>query len=329
MASRIKVQTSLLAVAGVLTLSFSAQALAADAATGVKPGASFKDCSECQDMVVIPAGTFMMGSTEEERTREGVPEAFGKHEVTRVKITFAKPFAIAATETTRGQWARFAKETNRPLPTECAVYNPEYDNWNGIEGKTFNWQNPGFAQTDDHPAVCISAKDAKEYAAWMSKLTGKKYRLASEAEWEYVARSGATTTRPWGDSVTPICQKAAIMTSGTFEAIAKGESWADELVCASDKSWTVPVKSFDPNPWGVYDMLGSVWEWVGDCVSPDHAGLPADGSARKEGDCTRSITKGGAFHSRTWLARPATRGEGQNSVNHPVASGIRIVREID
>jgi formylglycine-generating enzyme required for sulfatase activity len=313
---------------GIAALAIPAAALAADAAAGKKPGETFKDCEDCQTMVVIPAGTFKMGSTPEERAREGVPAGFGDHEGPVRDITFAKPFAIATTETTRGQWARFVADTKRPIPTECHDYNAEDDSWAGTKGKLVNWQKPGFEQTDDHPAVCISLDDATDYAAWLSKKTGKSYRVPSEAEWEYAARGGTSTARPWGDSVTPICGKAQIMTSGTWAAINNSDSWTDELLCSSTKTWTVPVASYDPNPWGVYDMLGNVWEWVADCVAPDHSTLPADGTVQKGGDCANRVTKGGSFHSRIWLARPATRGGGQEGKNRPLASGIRVVRDL-
>lgn len=314
---------------GIAALALPASAQAANAAAGKKPGETFKDCAECQTMVVIPAGKFKIGSTPEERAREGVPAAFGDHEGPVRDITIAKPFAIATTETTRGQWAQFVKETQRPIPTECATYNPNEDAWGGIKGNVANWQKPGFDQTDDHPAVCVGYQDATDYAAWLSKKTGQHYRLASEAEWEYAARAGTATARPWGDSVTPICTKAHIMTSATFAAIKNADSWTDELICSSDKSWTMPVASFDPNPWGVYDMLGNVWEWVADCAAHDHSTLPADGSPQNQGgDCNKRLTKGGAFHSRVWLARPGTRGEGQSGTNRPVASGIRVVRDL-
>lgn len=314
---------------GIVLAALPASAMAADAAAGKKPGETFQDCPECQTMVVIPAGKFLIGSPEEERVREAVPGTFGDHEKPQREITFAKPFAIATTETTRKNYAVFVKETNRPVPTECFDYNKEEDSWGGTKGKIVNWQNPGFEQTDDHPVVCQSWQDATDYAAWMSKKTGQKYRLASESEWEYAARGGTTTARPWGDSVTPICTKAAIMTSGTYAAIGNGDSWTDELICSSTKAWTIPVATFDPNPWGVYDMLGNVWEWVADCAAADHSTLPQDGKPQTTGgNCEERLSKGGAYHSRTWLARPATRGGGQSGVNRPVAAGIRIVREL-
>jgi formylglycine-generating enzyme len=323
-----------LATAGFLALTALASSgpvlaqAAADPAKGVPPGKTFKDCADvCPEMVVIPAGSGIMGSTHEEQTLQGVAPSFAEREGPQVTVTIAKPYAMSKTEITRGQYARFVADTKRDVPKQCAVYNKENDTWTGEFGNT--WDNPGFAQTDDHPAVCISWTDATDYAAWMAKKTGKTYRLASEAEWEYAARGGAKTAYFWGDSVQPICEKANVMTSATIQAIGTPESWLDKLVCASDRSWSVPVGTFEPNAFGVHDMIGSVWEWISDCSSPTHEGAPLDGSPQTKGDCTKKMVKGGAFHSVPWLARPATRGTGQSGVNHPVAAGIRLVRVMD
>ena len=322
---------AVLMIALTFGLAGSASAAATDASVGKKAGDTFQDCADCQKMVVIPAGRFQMGSTPEERAREGVPAVFADHEGPVRDITIALPFAMATTETTRGAFARFVKATNRPIPTECADYNATDDSWAGTKGKVVNWQNPGFVQTDEHPVVCASWQDASDYAAWLSKVTGHTYRLASEAEWEYAARAGTATARYWGDSIAPICNKANIMTSGTYNAINHSDGWTGELLCADTGSWTKPVASYDANPWGLYDMLGNGWEWVADCAAPDHSKLPADGSAQTAangGDCAHRLTKGGAFHSRTFLARPATRGGGQPPNNRPLASTIRVVREL-
>jgi formylglycine-generating enzyme required for sulfatase activity len=297
-------------------------ALAADG-----PAKPFRDCPDCPEMVAIPAGGFKMGSTPEERAREGVPPAFGEREGPVVQVTFAKPFALAKTETTKGQFAQFVKETNRPDPPNCITYNQKTDSW-GDARPDISWKNAGFPQTDDHPAVCISWTDANDYAAWLAKKTGKPYRLASESEWEYAVRGGTTTERYWGDAIQPVCEKADIMSSGTFEAIGRAESWKDKLVCASENAWTIPVASFDPNPFGLYDMYGSVWEWVADCATPDHSTVPSDGKPVVKAGCDSRIVKGGAFHSVPWLIRPATRGAGIAPDNHPIASGFRVARDL-
>lgn len=160
---------------------------------------------------------------------------------------------------------------------------------------------------------------------WYPALVETYQRLHSR-------RRGTSTARPLGDSVTPICNKPRIMTAGTFDAINHSEGWVGELMCAETESYTKPVGSYDANAWGIYDTLGNLWEWVSDCAVPDHSKLPTDGSpqtAANGGECDHRLTKGGAFYSRTWLARPATRGDGQEGDHRPVASGIRLVRELD
>ena len=103
----------------------------------------------------------------------------------------------------------------------------------------------------------------------------------------------------------------------------------DKLICAGRKPWTVPVASFEANPYGLHDMLGSVWEWVADCSHNDYVGAPSDGSAWVEANCSRYLVRGGAFHSEFWIARAATRGAGLNPDSHPVASGFRVARDLD
>jgi sulfatase modifying factor 1 len=319
----------LLTAAGVIGLGASPPALAAAPTT---PGAVFKDCPDCIDMVVVPAGRFQMGSTPEARKIEGVPRLFGDRESPMVDVTIAKPFALSKTEITRGQFIAFAKATNRPQPADCYVYDKAKDNWGGGAGLHYSYDHTPFPQTDNDPAVCISWQDAHDYAAWMSKKTGKPYHLPSEEEWEYAAKGGTTTSRYWGDDAREICDKASVMTTATYIAIGQPDSWADKLVCTSDKAWTLPVGSFDPNPFGLYDMLGSAWEWVADCGTPDHKGAPTDGSAvtaAEGGDCTKRVTKGGAFHSEPWLVRASTRGAGLDPTAHPIASGFRIARDLD
>lgn len=150
---------------------------------------------------------------------------------------------------------------------------------------------------------------------WYPALVETYQRLHSR-------RRGTSTARPLGDSVTPICNKPRIMTAGTFDAINHSEGWVGELMCAETESYTKPVGSYDANAWGIYDTLGNLWEWVSDCAAPDHSKLPTDGSpqtAANGGECDHRLTKGGAFYSRTWLARPATRGDGQEGDHRPVA----------
>ena len=291
-----------------------------------KAGSVFKDCPDCPSVVVIPPGSFVMGSSAEERKREGVPEIFGNREQPQHKVTIAKAFGLGLTEVTLAQYARFSDETKRPVDTQCAVYDRAKDNWALLKG---SWREPGFKQADNEPVVCISYNDAAAYAAWLAKKTGARYRLASEAEWEYAARAGTTTARYWGDSPRTLCENANVMSSATLADIGWPESWQDKLICAGRKPWTVPVASFEANAFGLHDMYGSVWEWVADCSHNDYVGAPTDGSPWTEPKCEKFLVRGGAFHSEFWLARSATRGAGLVPNSHPVASGLRVARDLD
>ncbi len=290
------------------------------------PGETFNDCRDCPDMVVIPAGSNQMGSTADERRREGVLKLFADREEPRHLVTIAKPFAMSKYEVTRGLYAQFAKETHLSDAEGCAVYDPKTDKWPIQAG--FSWHHPGFPQTDKHPAVCISWTDAHAFAAWFAQKTGKPYRLPSEAEWEYAARGGTDTARYWGDAAEPACEKTNIMSRGTLQKLGWPASWNNELLCSGDHAFTQPVGSYDANPFGLYDMIGNVWEWVADCYHENYIGAPADGSAWDEPNCKTRLPRGGAFHSSPWLARAATRGK-SDPVYPGVAAGIRLVRDLD
>ena len=152
-----------------------------------------------------------------------------------------------------------------------------------------SWRAPGFAQDDRHPVVCVNWNDAKAYAEWLSSKTGKTYRLLSEAEREYVTRAGTTTPFWWGTSITP--QQANY--NGNFLYAGGGSK-------GEYRQRTVPVDSFEPNPWGLYNVHGNVWEWTEDCWNASNSGNPGNGSARTTGDCRLRV------RSRRFLGRPST-----------------------
>lgn len=318
------IQTIVMTLVAVGLLSIVASPLAL--ATNAKAGDKFRDCPDCPELIVVPGGSFVMGSSAEERAREGVPETFGNREQPQHPVTIGKAFALGRTEVTVAQYAKFSDETKRPMDTKCAVYDRDKDNWALLKG---SWRDPGFKQGDAEPVLCMSYNDANAYAAWLAKKTGKHYRLANEAEWEYAARGGTTTARYWGDSARTVCENANVMSTATFAAIGSPESWQDKLMCASRHAWTMPVGSFEANPFGLKDMYGGVWEWVADCAHPNYVGAPSDGSAWTEPHCDKFLVRGGAFHSEFWLVRSATRGAGLSPDSHPVASGIRIARDLD
>lgn len=199
------------------------------AATGpVLPvGTRFRDCrdSTCPWLRVLPAGTFTMGSPENEPER-------ADNEGPQHQVTVAKPFAVMETEVTVSQFSTFVRETGYQVQAGCSV---------------------GFEQTNEDPVVCVSWYDAGAFARWMSRRTGQTYRLLSESEWEYAARAGKTTPFAFGERITTA--QANFDGNFTYNGSAKGEF----------RQKTLPVGSLANNAWGLYDMHGNVWEWVQDC----------------------------------------------------------------
>jgi formylglycine-generating enzyme required for sulfatase activity len=266
-----------------------------------KAATVFRDCGDCPEMVVIPAGHFAMGGPAAELGTSAMEQP-----VHRVAI---RSFAAGRFDVTRGEWKRFARATHRPTRAGCAFTGrpgPFID-------KRGSWQSLGFAQTDHHPVVCITWQDAKDYAAWLSKRTGRHYRLLSEAEWEYAARAGASTVFPWGDKAD-----RSRANYGPDKGYGKG------MIRGPDRwLYTSPVGAFPPNRFGLYDMTGNVLQFVEDCLSGSYAGAPVDGSAADTGQplvmtgdvaelsgmpsCQFRMARGGDWGDPPELIRPAFR----------------------
>jgi formylglycine-generating enzyme required for sulfatase activity len=321
-----------------------------------KPVETFKDCPDCPEMVVIPAGTFMMGSDPAEGEREGVARLTAR-EHPRHEVTIKYSFAIGRTDITRGFYAEFAEQDHsvetgkecgvpRAAPTgggagvpgagapgaagpgagSHSMYDEEPFDPNAPTKK--NWRNPGFVQFDTEPAVCVSYNDAKKFVAWLSKKIGKHYRLPSDAEWEYAARGGTTTARYWGDDSKSICTNANVETFKYTQA-AHDSAAQDALLCNSDNTYTRPVGSLTPNPFGLYDVLGNVAQAVDGCAHSDYNGAPTDGSAWwDDSNCKLRNWRGGSYSGQAWMARSA--GKIQQSMNYRSSDfGLRVVRELD
>jgi formylglycine-generating enzyme required for sulfatase activity len=225
----------------------------------LQPLASFRECAkDCPEMVVIPAGEFMMGSAVTEKGRYDIEDP--QH-----KVTIARPFAVSKFDVTFANWDACFSVGGCPRASDSGY---------GREAK---------------PVINVNWDDARQYVAWLSKMTGKSYRLLTEAEWEYAARAGSTTGYYWGDEI--------------------GKKNANCIGCGSD--WdgrqTSPVGSFRPNAFGLYDMAGNVWQWVEDCYHASYKGSPVDGSAWNEGDCFHHIVRGGSWDDSLRNARPANR----------------------
>ncbi len=210
-------------------------------------GASFRDCPECPEMIVVPAGSFTMGSPGSEPGRE-------VYEGPKHKVTITKSFAAGKFAVTFAEWDACVAGGG------CNGYEPDDKGWG----------------RKDRPVINVRWDDAKAYVVWLSAKTGQSYRLLSEAEREYVTRAGTSTPYWWGSAIT---SSQANYGGGGGEGGQK----------------TVPVKSFQPNPWGFYQVHGNVWEWIEDCWTDNYDAAPADGSAWTTEACNRRVLRGGSW----------------------------------
>lgn len=283
-----------------------------------KPGAGksewFKDHEYGPEMVVVPAGSFMMGSPATEKDRDG-------DEGPQHKVSIAQPFAVGRHAVTRGQFAAFVNNTDHKTDGGADVWkddkwehDPKGDWEHDPKG---SWRNPGFAQDDSHPVVCVNWDDGNAYAAWLSDQTGKAYRLPTEAEREYVARAGTTTPFWWGDTIT------------TDQANYNGEyTYGPRGKKGQCRKATVPVGSFAANPWGLYQVHGNVWEWVEDVWHGDYNRAPSDGSAWLQGgDTGRRVARGGSWFVNPQYLRAAYR-VGDTTDDRFSGLGFRLARTL-
>ncbi len=254
---------------------------------------TFRDCSDCVEMVRVPAGSFMMGSPNSEAGR------FDDDEGPEHRVTVAA-FAVSSTPIIRADYARFIAETQRPPDPGCAAMD---DNGNFTRRADLNWRNPGFQQSDGHPAVCVSWDDAQPYAAYLSSRTGKAYRLLSEAEFEYANRAGSTTAYPWGATAEKACEHA-----DGFDRAAKRlhPNWPS-LDCDDGYAFTAPARAYAANAFGLYAMTGNAHQWVEDCFTEGYVGAPIDGSPATNGDCAVRRLRGGSWLNGARGLRAALR----------------------
>ena len=285
----------------------------------LKPGRQFRDCegSWCPELVVVPAGSYMMGSPESEEGRKD-------REGPRHRVRIGKLFAVGVTEVTRGEFNRFVRETGHSTGNACRTY--EGGKWEKRSGRSR--RNPGFNQTDAHPVVCVSWKDAQAYVRWLSRVTGERYRLPSESEWEYVARAGTSTARYWGASESGQCRHA----NGADRALKRRYSdwkWSTAS-CDDGHVHTAPVRSrsFSANGFGLRHVLGNVWEWVEDCWNESYTGAPSTGSAWTSGDCSRRVMRGGSWYDDPLSLRSALRVRYTAGLRFNNA-GFRVARTLD
>ena len=248
----------------------------------LKPRDSFKDCgSGCPEMIVVPAGTFLMGSPA------GEP-GYRSFEQPLHQVVIARPFAVSKFELSFAEW------------DACA----------GHGGCDPQVRDSGFGR-GRKPVINVTWDDAQGYVAWLSKMTGKPYRLLSEAEYEYAARSGTETAYPWGEAVG----------SNNANCNGCGSRW--------DDMQTAPVGSFPPNRFGLYDTVGNVYEWVDDCLHGNYDGAPTDGAPWIAGGaCSGRMLRGGSWADDPIDLRSASRTWSPAIIRRNFI-GFRVARSLD
>jgi sulfatase modifying factor 1 len=280
------------------------------AAPAAKPGKIFRDCRHCPEMRVIYSGRFDMGSPESEDGR-GDDEG-------PVHSVSVKAFALGKTEITRGQFAEFVKQSGYDTGDKCwTLENGKYQERIG------SWREPGFPQNDNHPVTCINWNDATAYAKWLSSKTGKKYRLPTEAEWEFAARGNTKTSRYWGNNPDKACRYANGADNTALAKIAGARSWSMHN-CTDGFAYTAPVGRFRPNAFGLYDMLGNVWEWTEDVYHDSYQDAPAVASAW-QGDGRKRVLRGGSWNNSPSNVRAAIRFGNRPEIRFS-SFGFRVAR---
>lgn len=290
--------------------------------------------------VRIPAGSFTMGSAIPVDT---LRQIYPGVEPTRLQdlgdeapahtVQLTRPFYMARHEVTVGQFGAFLERSGH-VPESVADgtggygYNPAYDprtteRGDAFEGRTprYSWRNPGFTQSPDHPVVNVTWHDAQALARWLSQEEGRRYRLPTEAEWEYACLAGNDTQHR-----APASRRG---TANVFDrdAAPYWAQWAQYAFPFADGfAFTAPVGSFAPNAFGVHDMLGNVWEWTGDWYGEDYYGKSPSHDPQGPSDGEVKVRRGGSWHSWPLYARCGYRNWNTQTTRYTLV-GIRLVMD--
>jgi formylglycine-generating enzyme required for sulfatase activity len=240
----------------------------------VASGTEIKDCPACPPLIGLKQGDFVMGSNVDD------PSERPAH-----SVSIARPFAVGKFEVTNEQW------------NVC------------VEAGACQASSAGPSAQKNDPVRDVSWNDAQAYVKWLSKVSGKSYRLPTEAEWEYAVRGGTSTRYWWGDK----------MATGKANCKVCGDPW--------NPDGPAPVGSFAANPYGIHDMNGSLWEWVSDCWHNTYKGAPADGRAWDEPNCNVRVIRGGSWREGADYMLSSTRFKYDASVRHS-QNGFRVARDL-
>jgi formylglycine-generating enzyme required for sulfatase activity len=286
-------------------------------------------------MVSIPAGTFLMGSERGHKNEQPVREVqispfmLGKYEVT---ISEFKQF-IAATDYSMSQTCIHEAGQNWFLrPASTSQKNQQGANNMELAITAGSWDKNSISDNEFEPVVCIGWDAAQAYTAWLKEETGKPYRLPTEAEWEYSHRAGSTSTYSFGepDDIEKVCRSANIADKYGEEVAAKlfNAGYGGRPEVCNDKSGLVSIVGlYQPNAFGLYDMLGNVEEWVQDCYVDDYAQAPVNGKSVEINNCKQRVLRGGSWHYLTYSASQRTGREAQDFIG--VLEGFRLALDGD
>jgi formylglycine-generating enzyme required for sulfatase activity len=285
-------------------------------------GTLFRECSNCPEMVVVPAGSYD-SAVDEPRIMAVITRLIPQSR----HIDIAKPFAVGVYDVTREEYSVFVRETGWAASGGCQFWDGR--RWVNDERK--DWRSPGFTQSRRDPAVCISWNDAQAYVCWLNSKTSSDgrlhdvrtgpYRLMSDEEWEYAARGGMSTAKPyyWGDAVSHDVANYGL--DQCFPCGVKKEG-RDRWY------YTSPVGSFPPNAFGIYDAFGNVWQWVDDCYHDQTSSLSPDTASRSPRDCGSRTLRGGSWlDAAQFLKIAAPIHFGIQIENN--ANGFRVARDLD
>jgi formylglycine-generating enzyme required for sulfatase activity len=292
-----------------------------------QPGERFRDAytdrsGEGPNLVVIPIGRLRMGAAESEPMRKA-------NESPQHEVEIARPFAMATTEITVAEFRRFVRDSGYVTLAQQQGSSRYYEEQSGriIVRKGIDWQKDysgGKAKAND-PVVHVAWRDAEAYVTWLSAKTGLRYRLPSEAEFEYALRAGSESEYPWGAAAPP---QGVGNVTGDGDRSRSKRQWDNAFTHYRDGFWgPAPVAQFAANPFGLMDMVGNVSEWVEDCWHENYQRAPADGAAWVNRGCAKRVVRGSSWGSAPEQSRSAFRAN-SNEDTRSARIGFRVVREL-
>lgn len=295
--------------------------------SGFEPGQLFQDGLGNGDaygpvMVVIPSGSFMMGSPENEDGRVS-------NEGPRFRVEFDRGFALSRNEVTVGQFRRFIEDTGYETDAERSGASRIYMSGSGrvAERRRVTWEDDylGDAADDSLPVIHVSWNDANAYANWLAEVTERPYRLPTEAEFEYGLRAGAQTEYWWGNGAP---DEEVENLTGDGDQFIDQRRWTVAFRRYNDGYWgPAPAGTFVANPFGLFDMGGNVMEWVLDCWHDSYVRAPDDGSAWVNPGCDRRVIRGASWSSTPEMSRSAFRLSSQDTATD-ARLGFRVARDL-